>query len=81
LAILGDDAMTRDEQIEPVRAVGTGNGAPGGSRPNLLCDNLVADRLPKGNFLQLAPDAFLKGRTAQRDRNGEALATTTEILQ
>ena len=73
--------MTRDEQIEPVRAVGAGHRAHGGRCPNLLCDPLVTDRLPKGYFLQLAPDAFLKRRAAQRERNGESFATTAEILQ
>src|SRR5262249_26449421 len=64
-----DDAMTRDDDRDWIRAVGGACGARGTGRSERLRDGAIAGRLAGGDARQRLPHPFLEWRAAHVERD------------
>ena len=68
IAVLADDAMTGDPNVDSILAVGIGDGSDGGRLADACGEVFVTDRRAVWDASQLPPDSFLKRCSARGDR-------------
>lgn len=76
-AVLGDDAVTGDDDGDAVGAVGAPHGARDGVDTFGEC--VVADGLAEGDVLEFIPDALLEFGTREEEREVELVTVSREV--